>query len=402
MEPQPFTAASTERERFLAQLRRQEASRVKEVIYGVYDNSRASIWTKLNDWYIDRQKVSLKEKSYFFHMLAVMVDAGIPLMQALKILARRTSSQRFQRVLFTAAYDISRGLNFSDALSRFSEVFNEFEVGIIRSGEAVGHLEQVLSRLSSELEESYELSLKLWTASFYPIIVFVVLVFVAVGMIFFLLPNLLSLLQESGFSEENLPLTTKILVGVRDAIANFWWFILIIIFALYTAVKVYVQSEGGRFQWDFWKLRLPIVGELIRKVIVLKFVRLISLLLESGFPVLGSLKIVAMALPNEVYRLKMWEVMAKVQEGEKISDNLANAPFLFPETVTQMLAVGEQSAALAQTAEKVSGQYQKEITHTLKRLTAVFEPVMIIVVGVFVALLALAILLPIFRIVGGI
>lgn len=402
MESSPSQLPVDKRDRLLASLQARGTMSGQEIVYGIYDNSQASFWTQLEDWYIDRQRVPLREKSYVFHMLAVLVDGGIPLMQSLQILARGTSNQRFARILFTLAHDLSRGGNFSDAMARFPEVFDEFEVGVIRSGEAVGHLEDVLLRLSRELEDSYELSLKLWTASFYPIIVLIVLVLVGTGMVFFLMPNMLQLLLESGVKSEDLPFATRLLLGFKDFIGSFWWIVVFLIVALVTGFRLYIQSDDGRFQWDYWKLRFPLVGELIRKVIVLKFVRLLSLLLESGFPVVSSLKIIALALPNEVYRLKLWSVLSKVQDGQKISSCLKDAPFLFPEAVVQMLAIGEQSAAIAQTAEKVSSQYEKEISHTIKRLTATFEPIMIIFVGVFVALLALAILMPIFSLVGSI
>jgi len=162
-------------------------------------------------------------------------------------------------------------------------------------------------------------------------------------------------------------------------------------------LKVYIGSDTGRLRWDLFKLKMPVVGTLLRRMYVLRFVSTLGILMEAGLPVVNALTSIATSLRSEIYRLKVWELISEVQQGQKISAGLADAPFLFPDTVTQMLSVAEQSASMGSISQKIGVQYDREIDNALKRLTSLFEPIMIVMVGVFVALLALAILTPVFK-----
>mgnify|MGYP001566315524 CR=1 FL=1 len=369
----------------------------EQVIYGVYNNSGASWTVRLNDFFVDHSKVKLKEKSYFFHMLAVMVDAGIPVVQAVKSLASRSQNQRFQRVLNTIAHDCEAGANLSDAMSRFEAVFDEAEVGIVKSGEATGKLYAMLFKLSDQLDKRYDLYLKLRAAAVYPIVILAVLVLVVTGMLVWIFPTLLNLLNESGVTRDSLPLTTRLLIGLQNAVVNFWWLFVLIILGIYGVFSMYVNSSYGAVNWDYRKLNFPIVGSLIRKLNVLRFVSLVGILVEAGLPVINVLKITGNSLTNRVYKLEVQEVIERVKGGRKISESLMDKNYLFPPEVVQMLAVGEASANLAKVSEKVADQYQREVDNSLSKLTSVFGPLMIIFVGGLVALMALAIMGPLFN-----
>ena len=369
----------------------------EKVIYGIYDNSDKSWTVRFNDFLIDQSKVTLKDKSYFFHMLAVMVDAGIPVVQALKSLALKTQNKHFRRILDTIAYNCEGGSNLSDAMSRFDDVFDESERGIVKSGEATGHLNLMLFKLSDQIDKRHELYTKLWTAAVYPVAVFAVLVLVALGMLIWVFPSLLNLLTEGGVSQGSLPLATRILISIQSAVVNFWWVILIVIFMFYGMFNMYSHSEYGAFRLDYMKLNIPVIGELIRKLYVYRFVSLLGILVDAGLPVITSLKIVGNSLSNRIYKLKLQEVINDVKGGKKISESLMDSEYLFPPEIVQMLVVGEASATLGKVSEKISDQYQREIDNALKKLTSVFEPVMILVVGILVAVLAMAIMAPIFN-----
>lgn len=381
----------------LAKVKRIRESQDEGIIYGVYNNADKGIFVKINDFFIDRSKITLKDKSYFFHMLAVMVEGGIPVVAALKSLAGRTENLRFQRILNTIAYNCERGSDFASAMSRFEGVFDEAEIGIIKSGEATGRLGAMLFRLSNELDRRYDLSLKLWGAAVYPMAVLAVLILVAVGMLVWVFPTLLNLLKEGGISETKLPFATRILITVQSALVNYWWLILIVLFGLYGMFYFYIKSDYGAVRWDYFKLKIPVVGKLLRKVYVLKFVTFFGLLVESGLDVIRSLKISSGALANRVYKLKIQEVINSVKNGGKISQSLRDSEFLFPPEVAQMLSVGESSASLSKVSEKIADQYQLEVDNTLKKVSAVLEPVMILFVGLMVAILALSIMAPIFN-----
>ena len=369
----------------------------RQIIYGVYDNSTTGMTARMDDFLIDHTRVTLQEKAYFFHLLAVMIDAGIPLITAMNILAARTESVRFSRILFTVAYNLKQGSTLSAAISRFAGVFSEIEIGVIRAGEAAGNLDKMLLKLSEQLDKSNALQIKLITAAIYPLAVLGVLIIAATGMMVFVIPSLVGMLLEGGLKPEEIPFLTKMLMAISTFTVNYWWAAILGVLVVYFLVKIWAESEAGKYHWDIMKLKFPVVGEMLRKVYVLRFVSTLGILIESGLPGIKSLEIVAQSMSSQMYALKTWEVIARVKNGQKISEALTDSPFLFPETVTQMLSVGEQTAAVGKIAQKIGDHYDQEIDNSLKRLTSLFEPVMIVIVGVTVALLALAILSPVFK-----
>ena len=368
-----------------------------KVIYGVYNNSDKGIFVQFNDFLIDHSKITLKDKSYFFHMLAVMVDAGIPVVQAVKSLADRAENQHFKRILDTIAYSCDSGANLSDAMSRFEDIFDELETGIVKSGEATGNLNTMLFKLADQLDKKHDLSMKLWGAAVYPIAVLLVLVLVATGMLVWIFPSLLSLLKDGGISADKLPFATRLLMGLQTAITDYWWAIGLGVFGIYGLFNMYVHSANGAVSWDYTKLKFPIVGQMIRRVQVFNFISMLGILIDSGLPIITSLKITGNSLSNRIYKLKVQEVLNQVKKGSKISESLRDSSYLFPGEIVEMFAVGEASASVAKVCDKSSDQYQREIDNSLKKLTSIFEPVMILFVGLFVALLALAIMAPIFN-----
>lgn len=380
----------------LNDVKKKKVKKRQDVIYGVYDNTNASIFKKIDDFLIDNTRVGLKEKAYFFHLMAVMIDAGIPVLQTLKILANKTENLRFQRVINTIVYSASGGKSLADSMARFPEVFSEAELGVVRAGEAAGNLNKMLFRLAYETEKSHELQSKLISAATYPIIILITLIAIMIGMIVWIVPTLTNLLIEGGMTEQEFPFATKLLLGMSAGIQNYWWLIILILLFLYGIYSLYKSTEVGKFQLDYLKLRLPVIGGLLRKVIVLRFISLLGILNESGLPVIKTLQIIGGSSKNALYRTKIFQIIKNVQAGERISDNLTDSPFLFPEAVTQMLNIGEVSASVGSISKKIAVHYDREIDHSLRRLTSLFEPIMILFVGLVVALLALAILMPIF------
>lgn len=368
-----------------------------DVIYGVYNNVSEPLSVRINDFLIDHSKISLKDKSYFFHMLAVMVNAGIPLVKALKSLSKRTENKRFSRVINTIAYNTEQGLPLADCLLRFEDVFDEFEVGIVRSGESIGRLDEMLFKLSAKLDSKYELSQKLWSASVYPLIVFGVLVLVAFVMMFFVFPTLLGLFEEGGLGTTKLPLATRMLVSFQNLIVNFWWALLAGIGVLYVLFVAYIGTESGRVGFDIFKLKIPYLGVLLRKIYVLRFVDMLAILVDAGVPVVKVLEIVRNSLNNTAYRAVVEDIALGVKNGEKISDLMQKYELLFPLEVVEMIRTGESSASISKVSDKISVQYQKEVDFSLKKFVSIFEPMMIVFVGLFVAVLALAIMGPIFN-----
>jgi type II secretory pathway component PulF len=375
----------------------QKVRKNDDIVYGVYNNVNEPLLTRLNDFLIDNSKVQIKDKSYFFHMLAVMLNAGIPLVKALKSLSKRTENRRFARILNTIRYNTEQGLPLADSLLRFEDVFDEFEIGIVKSGESIGKLDEMLFKLSAKLDSKNELNQKLWSASIYPIVVFIVLILVASVMMFWVFPTLLGLFEEGGLGTQKLPWATRALIFIQDLVLGYWWAILGAVAFLYMIFLAFVGTESGRVSYDLFKLKIPYLGVLLKKVYVLRFVDMMAILIDAGVPVVRVLEIVKNSMSNIAYRAVSEEIVEGLKRGESISDLMGKFEFLFPIEVVEMIRTGESSASVSKVSEKISLQYQKEVDFSLRKLTSVFEPAMIVMVGVFVAILALAIMGPIFN-----
>ncbi|MFA5843029.1 MAG: type II secretion system F family protein [Candidatus Gracilibacteria bacterium] len=363
------------------------------VIYGVTDRSKESLMVRLNDFFIDRQKVPLKEKAYFFHLLSVMLDAGIPMLNSLKILSTKTTNERFKRVIATMAHHVERGHPLSEVMAKFPMVFDDTELGVVKSGEAIGRVDQMLARLSKQVESAYEVRLKVRGALTYPAVVMVVLVVATLVVMTLVVPRLQDFFVESNVK---LPLLTRVVIDFSTFFISYFWAIAIGVFLLGVLGSVYANTESGRLKVDYWILKIPFVGDLIQKSLIAKFVRMLGVLSSSGLPINKALSILGDSMGNTLYEWKVKEVVAAVEHGEKISETLATTPFLFPETVTAMLSIGENSATLDQAASKLADHYEREIEHSIKNMTTILEPLVIVLVGGAVAVLALAILGPVF------
>lgn len=370
----------------------KEASH-EEFIYGVTNRSSRSFTQRINDFFIDHSKVPLKEKAYFFELLGTLLRAGIPLNRALKILTGKTENPRLRRIIATLSYEIEHGRPLSASFDHFPETFEETERGVTRSAEAVGNLEQMLLKTADNLDRRAELIMKLVSAAIYPALVLVALIVGIAVMFIFVVPKIRDIFTGSALE---LPLPTQILLGLSEFVEHQWWLVAIIVIFAIVGWHLYTHSEDGHFAWDFRKLRIPVLGALFRKIFVLRFVGTLGLLVESGLPINQALAFVAGTVGNEVYRVKIFEALARVQEGEKLSAVLAEAPFLFPETVNNMIAVGEQSASLGDITLKLEQHYQREIDHSINKMTNLFGPVLVVFIGLAVIFFALAVLSPIF------
>ena len=370
-----------------------------DFIYGFNENIKPGLVGQIENALIEAQKVTLKEKAYFYHLFAVLMNAGINTIMSLKILANKTENQKFKRVLNTIIHDVEKGESISRAFEKFPIVFSTAEVGVIKSGEATGSLDKMLSRLAEQTEEQYELITQLKSALTYPAIVFVILGIAIFIMFGFVIPKLVGLFIENNIE---LPTITKAMLFVSNIIRDFWALIISAFVVGTLMLSSYFQSESGKFTYDLLKLKIPIVGDIFKKVYLVRFFSTLGLLLDAGVPLQETISIVGRVIDNEVYKLKTYDLKAEVQTGSPISANLAKTPFLFPETVVKMLEIGEKSATLSDMSLKVSKQYLGEVRYTLKNLTSIIGPIVIVIVGTFVAVFALAILGPVFKLSEGI
>lgn len=365
------------------------------IIYGLYDNRQRPFWVRIQDFFIDRMRISLKEKAYFFHLLGVSLDAGMSLLKALQVLIKKFKNERLRRILMTLHYEVENGKSLSDAMERFSEVFADAEIGLVRSGEATGELDQMLGRISKQLDQDYELILRLRTALVYPMTVLLVLVVAVAVVIMWVFPKMMMFFTEI---DAELPFLTRLLIGVSQVMEDYWWGFLIFGLAGLIFHNLYVRTEEGRFRWDLFKLQMPIFGRLYRKFLLARWVRLLGVLMASGLSIRPVLKILTRSVDNDLFRRKLEEVLGEVEQGKGLAESLKGTELVFPYMLVEVLEIGEQSASLDRSAEKLAMHYDQEIEHSLKEVTSILEPIVIVLVGVAVLLFALAILGPIFSI----
>ncbi len=354
----------------------------------------------INEYLAVHTKVRPKDKAVVFRLLAVMINAGLSIVKALKILGKQNENPKLKLVLNDVAQKVEMGSSFSDALRDYSEIFLESEIGMIEAGEASGQLNKTLITLAIETEKSAGLLKKIHSAMIYPLVVLTVLtgaIFLVMTMV---IPKLGELFEGAG---AELPTSTRILVDTSkwftDSSFVFpifpnWQLLIFAFVAMIVVVNYWKKTPAGKVNWDWLMLRLPIFGQLNRKAALASFARQLALLSNSGVAIIRALEITANAVGNEVYRLRLLEVKTDVERGIPIHKSIDNDP-LFPDLIVNMIAVGEQTAQLGSVTEKVATFYDEEIEIFVKNLSTIMEPVIIVIIGTLVAGLVAAIMQPI-------
>lgn len=372
---------------------KRPSERETTFVYGVYDATHQPFFTRINDFFIDRKRVRVQDKSYFYHLLAVMVDAGIPIMRALKILSKKTKNERFARIINTLAYDVERGKKMSQSMTKFPDVFKESEIGIIRSGEAIGNLADLLFKLAGQTGRSHALLLKVRGALVYPVTVLIALFLSGAIVVTTVIPKLKVFFDQSAVE---IPFLTRLVLNIGNILIGFGWLVILLFVFAFLVFSLYINTERGRRKWDAFMLGVPWMGDVVRKLNVARFVQLLSILVTAGVPIHEAIRISSDAMTNKLYKEFLNELRQYVEKGEKIADNLAKAPFLFPETVTAMMSVAENTGSIGPISEKLAKHYEDEVEHALQNFTTVLEPAVIVLVGIAVGLMAVALLGPIF------
>ncbi|MFH1546318.1 MAG: type II secretion system F family protein [Patescibacteria group bacterium] len=360
-------------------------------------HSSGRIIDSINEYLAVHTKVKPKDKAVVFRLLAVMINAGLSIVKALKILGKQSENPKLRLVLNDVAQKVETGNRFSNALRDYGEIFIEAEIGMIEAGEASGQLNKTLVSLATETEKSAGLSKKIHSAMIYPLVVLTVLtgaIFLVMTMV---IPKLGELFEGAG---AELPISTKILVNASNwfIASTFmfpnWLMLILAIAAMITFLSYWKKTPTGKVSWDRLILHLPIFGQLNQKAALASFARQLALLSSSGVAIIRALEITANAVGNEVYRLRLLEVKADVERGVPIHKSIDGDP-LFPDLVVSMIAVGEQTAQLGSVTEKVAAFYDEEVEIFVKNLSTIMEPVIIVVIGTLVAGLVAAIMQPI-------
>ena len=341
-------------------------------------------------------KVKNQDIVIFSRQLAVLFDAQVPLVQALRTLADQ-APPALKRIVMELASGVDSGTAFSQSLEKFPKVFSFFYVSVVRAGEASGRLQEVLNYLADHEERSYDLNKKVKGALTYPIFVVSALVIVGAVMMIFVVPQLTSVLEESG---QELPFLTKIIISLSDFMRSYWWTGLLAIGAIVGGIWYALQNKTGQDYWDKIKLHIPIFGGIFRKVYLARFSENLGTLIKGGIPIIQSLTITADVVGNVVYKDIILKSREEVRRGNTMNSVFA-ASKAVPPMVAQMIMIGEQTGKLDALLAKMATFFQKDVDNVMENLTSLIQPILILVLGAAAGVLVAAILLPIYNLSSG-
>lgn len=343
-------------------------------------------------------RIKTKHVSTFTRQLATLIEAGLPLLRSLNILEEQVESANLKKIIGQLARGIEAGSNLSDGLAQYPKVFSKLYVNMVKAGEIGGVLEVVLDRISIFLESSQALKSKIRSAMMYPIAITFVATVLVSGILIFIMPRFAGIYKELG---AELPLPTQMLIEASRTLTEPLRLTIFIssLIALVIAYRYVNKTSNGKFYIDSAKLKMPVFGQLINKIAIARFASTLATLITSGVPILQALEIVRETSGNEVIARAMRQVHDSIREGESIHEPLSKFP-VFPPLVVHMIAVGEETGALDTMLNKVAEAYEREVEDTVKGLTSLIEPILIVGLGCVVGFIVIALYLPLFNIVN--
>ena len=342
--------------------------------------------------------VSAKEFVIFSRQLAVMIEAKVPLLTAIKSISDQTVNPYFARILNSILSDIDEGKALSESLKKHPEVFSDLYVNMVQSGEVSGNLQKSLENLANNIEKNYTLTQKIKGVLYYPAFILTAFFLVGFIMITFVIPKLMIMLKETN---AKLPITTKIFIATGDFMQHWWWAVLLAVILGVVALIYYLQSEDGKKEFDVIKLKIPIIKKVLQYVYLARFSENLSTLVRSGLPIVSALQISGKVIRNSVFEADIMEAAEKVKTGGTISEVLTGKPN-FPPIMAQMIKVGEETGRLDTTLDTMAKFYAREADQIVSNLSSIIEPVLIVILGVGVGTLVFSIIIPIYNIAQGI
>ena len=336
---------------------------------------------------ITKKKVPPAEIMHFSRQLAAFVRAGVPILEAIQIISEEVGNTKLREILTDVRDSLKAGRTLSDAITPYRDVFPRFYVDMIRSAELTGHLDNVLDQISRYMERDLEARQKIRSALAYPLVIFVLSIVTIAILAAFVLPRFKTFFESLN---ADLPLTTRMLLAVTDFLGEWWWLILGVLLAIVLIILLGLKTEKGKNLKDRFLLRLPVIGEVVRFAVIERFCRIFSAMVQAGVPLPEAMEVVAEGTGNSVYEKGLVDVREQMLQGEGISRPLSSTT-LFPSSVVQMVRVGEETGTLDQQLETAASYYEQELSYKIKKLTTLFEPAVIIFMGVVVGFVAVSV-----------
>ena len=335
-------------------------------------------------------RVRLKDRNLFFRQLANLIESGMPITRALGTILEQTENPKLGKIVEQLREDVQKGTSFAEAMEQHPKVFPSMLYNMVRAGETGGMLEEVLWRIVSFGEQEEELQGKAVSAMIYPAFLLIIgsaAVFILLSFVF---PKFLTIFEDFNAT---LPLPTRIVMGVCDFMGKFWWAVLLALAGLIAGLTSYVRTDAGRRNLHALLLRIPVVRDVVQRYEMAKFARTLGTLLDNGVPVLTALKVTVDTLTNVIIAEEVDMIHGRVIDGDSISDSLRQTKH-FPPMVINMFAVGEEGGRLGSVTARIADAYDNEVDRAVKALAALFEPILIVLMGVVIGFLVIAMLLP--------
>jgi len=344
------------------------------------------------------QKVSTQELVFFFRQLSILVAADVPLVESLNTLSGQTKNQLFASQISQVSSNVDGGMAFSDALARAPKTFSTFDINMVKTGEMAGNLRKILEYLADHTERSYTLISQVKGAMTYPAFIFGGLIIVVIIMLTFVMPKMFSMFEEFG---AELPLPTKIIMVVSNFFAeNFIVIFIALIGGVFFLLR-FIKTPKGKIIKDRIEIKLPIIGKILRQIYISRLTENLGTLIKGGIPIVQALDTVASVIGNSLYEEVLKKARDNVRRGETIANAFKGAEVISP-TLTQMISSGEKSGKLAKVLTELTEFYNNEVTRSVDNLMTLIEPILIAIMGVMVAFMAAAVLLPIYNLAGTI
>lgn len=364
-------------------------------ILQLFDLSQSLLHKELNPF--GGPRVKNQHFTVFCRQLSSLYKAGIHMVEAVRVLGEQTESKAFSKILLDIAEQMQQGTQFSQAAAKYPTVFSQIFISMVRAGEASGNLDEMLSRLAVFYEKEYYTREKVKSAMVYPAIMAIFTVIVVIILMEFVVPRFVRNFQAMGLE---LPLPTRIVIGISDWLRTHWLFALLMLLIPPLLVYLLKRTSVGVYYWDYVKLKLPVFGKLAHKQALSRFSRTFCSLFAAAVPMLQMMSIVSTVVGNEVLARLLREAREGLRSGNSITEPFRNT-WLFPPMVVQMLAVGERTGSLDSMLEKVADFYEADVDQMADRLKAMLEPIMILILACIVGLIVMAVMLPSFKLIGG-
>ena len=341
-----------------------------------------------------KNKAKLKDLVVFSRELSTMISAGVPLPRALETLAEQSENKYFKAVIQSINHDVESGISLGDAMAKHPKVFSEVYVNMVRAGEAGGILDDIMKRLALQVEKDASIRHKVKGAMAYPAVILSITIIAFFAIMLFIMPKISKIITDLGGEDAQLPIYTRVMLGVSDFIQSNILFILIGSAVGIFLFRRYIRTDKGKYRWHGFLLRVPIFGKVISKIVIARFARTFSSLMGAGVSVLDALDITGKAVGNRVIQAELEEVAKNVRNGQSLGKQLLAAQH-FPPIVGQMMEVGEETGKIDEILIKVADFYEEEVDTVIDSLASIIEPLMIIILGSLVGLIAASVMGPI-------